>query len=113
MGDYGGDNIKEAKNLKVKTKNGVSHPQAPQDARRRECDLIFVDPPYSDTRETTEGSALGKLLILLGEAVATGGIVVVRTNRRTELLEEYGRLETIERRQWGTMAVTILRKLKT
>ncbi len=76
----------------------------------RKCDLIFIDPPYADSSQTTEASALGKLLILLGEQAAADGIVVVRTNQRSELLERYGRLEKIERREWGTMAVTILQK---
>jgi 16S rRNA (guanine966-N2)-methyltransferase len=78
----------------------------------RKYDLIFVDPPYLASRETETGSPLGKLLVLLGEQSATDGIVVVRTEKRTELLEQYGRLKVIERRQWGTMAVTILRKKK-
>ena len=71
-------------------------------------DLIFVDPPYSTTRETKEGSPLGGLLVILQEQLAPNGIAVVRTDRRTELLEQYGRLQIIVRRQWGTMAVTIL-----
>ncbi len=73
-------------------------------------DLIFVDPPYSTTREIGEGSPLGKLLALLSAQSAMDGIAVVRTEKRIELLEQYGRLEVIERRQWGTMAVTILKK---
>ncbi|MCJ7778512.1 MAG: RsmD family RNA methyltransferase [Sedimentisphaerales bacterium] len=91
---------------------------APVDEQK--YDLIFVDPPYLTTRETNEGSPLGKLLVLLSEqsavdsprcdGVAAGGIVVVRTERRTELLERYGCFQIIERRQWGTMAVTILQR---
>jgi len=73
-------------------------------------DLIFVDPPYSTTRETKEGSPLSELLVLLSEQSAVDGIIVVRTERRTELLSRYSCLETIERRQWGTMAVTILQR---
>ncbi|MBA7669842.1 Ribosomal RNA small subunit methyltransferase D [subsurface metagenome] len=73
-------------------------------------DLIFVDPPYSTTRETKKGSPLGELLVILQEQLAPNGIAVVRTNRRTELLEQYGRLQIIEQRQWGTMAVTILQQ---
>jgi 16S rRNA (guanine966-N2)-methyltransferase len=76
----------------------------------QQYDLIFVDPPYSTTRQTKEGSPLSELLMLLGEQSASDGIVVVRTDRRTELLEQYGQLQTIERRQWGTMAVTILKQ---
>jgi len=84
-------------------------------------DLIFVDPPYSATRldsasrrgrtrQTKEGSPLSELLVLLSEQSAMDGIVVVRTERHTELLEQYGRFEVIERRQWGTMVVTILQR---
>jgi len=72
-------------------------------------DLVFVDPPYSDTKQTGAGSALSRLLNLLAEQLTLDGIVVVRTHRDTFLLEEYGRLEIIERRQWGSMAVTILK----
>ena len=79
---------------------------APVDEQR--YDLIFVDPPYSATRETKVGSPLSKLLVLLTEQLSPDGIVVVRTERRIELLEQYGQLGVIERRQWGTMAVTIL-----
>ena len=73
-------------------------------------DLVFVDPPYSTTQETAEGSLLAELLNILQGQLAPDGIVIVRTNRQTKLLEQYEQLETIERRQWGTMAVTILRK---
>ena len=72
--------------------------------------LVFVDPPYSATRDVQAGSPLGGLLTLLSEQVATDGIVVVRTHKRTELLEQYGRFQIIDRRQWGTMAVTILQQ---
>jgi 16S rRNA (guanine966-N2)-methyltransferase len=81
---------------------------APVDEQK--YDLVFVDPPYSTTRETKEGSLLSELLVLLSEQSAMDGIVVVRTERRTKLLEQYGRFEVIERRQWGTMAVTILQR---
>jgi 16S rRNA (guanine966-N2)-methyltransferase len=77
---------------------------------KQKYDLVFVDPPYSTTRETKVGSPLSKLLVLLTEQLLPDGIVVVRTEKRTELLEQYGRLKVIERRQWGTMAITILRR---
>jgi len=75
-----------------------------------EYDLVFVDPPYSTTQETAEGSLLAELLNILQGQLAPDGIVIVRTNRQTKLLEQYGQLQTIERRQWGTMAVTILKQ---
>jgi 16S rRNA (guanine966-N2)-methyltransferase len=81
-------------------------------ADKHKYDLIFVDPPYATTRETKEGSPLGKLLLILNEHSSPNGIVVVRTEKRIKLLEQYGQLEVIEHRQWGTMAVTILKKKK-
>lgn len=72
-------------------------------------DLVFVDPPYINTRNVGAGSPLSGLLDLLQEQVAHNGLVVVRTAHQTTLSERYGRFEVIERRRWGTMAVTILK----
>ncbi|MDD5064337.1 MAG: 16S rRNA (guanine(966)-N(2))-methyltransferase RsmD [Phycisphaerae bacterium] len=79
-------------------------------AYKRKYDLIFVDPPYAASRETKDDAPLGKLLVLLTEQLSPDGIVVVRTEKRIELLEQYGGLKVIERRQWGTMVVTILHR---
>lgn len=73
--------------------------------------LVFVDPPYSATMDAQDGSALSGLLDLLGEQVTGDGIVVVRTSQKVSLLERYGEFRVIERRQWGTMTVTILQKM--
>ncbi len=73
-------------------------------------DIVFVDPPYPLTKETKAGSPLSGLLALLQRQLTPDGIVVVRTHRRTELLDRYEQLKVIERRRWGTMAVTILKK---
>ena len=73
-------------------------------------DLVFVDPPYADTSDVVVGSPLGRLLGLLQEQVTDDGLVVVRTGHRTTLADRYGRFEVIERRRWGTMMVSILRK---
>ena len=81
---------------------------APVDFDRQRYDLAFVDPPYASTMDVQARSPLGGLLSLLGEQVAPDGIVVVRTNRCSFLLEQYGRFQVIERRQWGTAAITIL-----
>ena len=81
---------------------------APADVRK--YDLVFVDPPYAASEDTKEDSSLGKLLVLLTEQLSPDGIVVVRTEKRIELLKRYGQLKVTERRQWGTMAVTILQR---
>jgi 16S rRNA (guanine966-N2)-methyltransferase len=76
----------------------------------QQYDLVFVDPPYACTEDVGPNSTLSSLLDVLNSQVVTDGIVVVRANRSTELLERYGVFRVIERRQWGTMAVTILQK---
>jgi len=83
---------------------------APVEFDRPRYSVVFVDPPYSMTKDVGERSLLSGLMILLAEQLAEDGIVVVRTHKQTELLPRYGRFEIIDRRVWGTMAVTILRQ---
>ncbi len=72
--------------------------------------LVFIDPPYAATQDVGANSALGGLLDVLGEQATDNGLVIVRTRREVSLLEEYGQFRIAERREWGTMAVTILKK---
>ena len=74
--------------------------------------LVFVDPPYAAARNVQAGSPLGGLLEMLDEQVMTEAIVVVRTSGDVNLLERYGCFQIAEKRQWGTMAITILEKSK-
>jgi len=83
---------------------------APVGFDRSKYSLVFVDPPYSATSDAKENSPLSRLLNVLSEQLAPGGFVVVRTSRRTELSERYGPFQTVERRRWGTMAVTIFER---
>ncbi len=82
----------------------------PIDDEHPRYDLVFVDPPYADSTQTQAGSPLASLLTRLAEHIAPAGFAIVRTHRDTILSESYGPLKIIERRQWGTMAVTILKK---
>ncbi len=77
---------------------------------RQKYELVFVDPPYAASMDVQDNSPLSGLLHLLGEQVVGDGIVIVRTDRKVSLLEQYGEFQIIERRRWGTMAVTILQK---
>ena len=72
-------------------------------------DLVFIDPPYVRTANVEPDSPLAGLLDLLSDQTTTDGVVVVRTSLEVSLLDRYGRLHVTERRQWGTMTVTILR----
>jgi len=70
-------------------------------------DLVFVDPPYRLSRETSPGSNLGGLMKLLNYQIATGGMAVVRTEDFIELPDEYGSLKAIDRRKWGSMRIVL------
>jgi len=72
-------------------------------------DLVFIDPPYARTKNVQPGSPLACLLEPLTDKITKDGIVVIRMSLEVSLQENYGKLEVIERRQWGSMAVTILR----
>ncbi len=85
---------------------------APVGDGREKYDIVFVDPPYAAAKSAGAGSALSGLLDVLDEQVTAGGIAVVRTSTDVTLLERYGQFQIVERRQWGTMAVTILEKSK-
>jgi 16S rRNA (guanine966-N2)-methyltransferase len=84
---------------------------APSNPEEQKCSLVFVDPPYATTMDVQAGSLLAGLMDLLAGQVADDGIVIVRTDHKVTLLEQYGEFRVIERRQWGTMTVTILRKI--
>lgn len=75
--------------------------------------LVFVDPPYADSMHAGPGSALANLLDLWVDQVTSDAVVVVRTSRKVTLLDEYAPFRIDQRREWGTMAVTILTRIKT
>jgi 16S rRNA (guanine966-N2)-methyltransferase len=77
---------------------------------RQLYDLVFVDPPYVASMDVQAGSPLSGLLESLGPRMAEDAVIVVRTSRKVSLLEQYGEFRIIDRRRWGTMAVTILQK---
>ena len=96
-----------AKASKVKMTNAFKT-GASVGLEQKKYDLVFVDPPYPATKNVQAESALSGLLNLLPEQLSEDGIVVVRTHKSVELLEEYGLLKVLQRRVWGTMAITIL-----
>jgi len=81
---------------------------AAQSSGAEKCELVFVDPPYKMTEDVGADSPLAGLLGLVCEQVADEAIVVARTHRRTSLLDAYSRLRVIDRRELGTMAITLL-----
>jgi 16S rRNA (guanine966-N2)-methyltransferase len=71
-------------------------------------DLIFVDPPYALSEDTSQGSKLGKLLTALADNLSQAGLIIVRTHKKTTLQQSYGGLNMIDRREWAKMTVTFL-----
>jgi 16S rRNA (guanine966-N2)-methyltransferase len=77
---------------------------------RKKYDLVFIDPPYAASMDAHAGSPLSHLMDSLGCRVNAEAVIVVRTEHKVSLLEQYGELRKIETRHWGTMTVTILQK---
>ena len=73
-------------------------------------DLAFVDPPFPLTKNAGAGSKLGRMLLTMNEQMRPGGLVLARTHHRSVLDDSYGELKVIERRQWGNMTETFLRR---
>lgn len=81
---------------------------APITAETEKYDLVFVDPPYAVSYDCKKGSRVAGLLMLLNDQMNEGGIVVVRTHKRSEIDEKYGNLRVVDKRQWATMGVVLL-----
>jgi 16S rRNA (guanine(966)-N(2))-methyltransferase RsmD len=104
---------------------------APRSTDEQKYSLVFVDPPYEMSKETSEKSHLADLLELLPEQIADDGLVIVRTEKRVHLvrdkasimpvgrqrrpvsngvnlLDSYGKLRIIDKRIWSSMAVAFL-----
>lgn len=80
------------------------------------CSLVFVDPPYALSRETTPESDLGRLMIKLGSQVAPQAIIVVRHEKKVKMpltcqqagidADPVQILQVYDRRDYGSMAIT-------
>jgi len=78
------------------------------DTKKKLYELVFIDPPYKLTDDVGEKSQLAALFNLLEQQAAAGAVVVVRTHKKTQLLQKYCSFKVDQRRIWGTMAVTFL-----
>jgi len=80
---------------------------APIETSGLKHDLVFVDPPYARTHEVGPGSLLDQLFGTLGPQVTEQGVVIVRTERHTSLLDSYGTFDVIDRREGGSMTLAL------
>lgn len=68
-------------------------------------DLVFVDPPYEMSTDCGPDTKIGALMEKIDLQVKEGSIVILRTHLRALVLESYGQLEQIDKREWGNMKV--------
>ena len=60
------------------------------------------------SEETGEKSRLAELLKFLPAQITEDGLVVVRTEKKVNLLDSYGDLRIIDKRTWGGMSVSFM-----
>jgi 16S rRNA (guanine966-N2)-methyltransferase len=90
----------------------TSIPNDQQDTRLDPAwNVIFVDPPYRFSRETDVESPLGTLLHRISAQAADRATVIVRHEKRSRLLAAYADLHEADRREYGSMALSILEKI--
>jgi len=70
-------------------------------------DVIFVDPPYADSRRWQWDVMARKLFAPLAETLSPGGVVIVRTPHRAAVPDTLAELTVQRRRNYGEMAVTV------
>jgi 16S rRNA (guanine(966)-N(2))-methyltransferase RsmD len=80
---------------------------------RPKYNLVFIDPPYASTADVGEASPLASLMQILADQVTANVLIVVRTERKTALLDRYGCFSVTDRREYGKMALTFLEKKDT
>ena len=81
---------------------------APKSSSGEKRSLVFVDPPYEMSRDTGLNSRLWGLLVLLAGQITDDGLVVVRTEKKINILDNYGDLSIIDKRIWSSMSVAFL-----
>ncbi len=84
---------------------------APLEYGKPKYNLVFVDPPYPMTVDVGSQSQLAGLMGVLKNQVTDDAIISVRTDRKVHLLQQYGPFGLLERREWSSMQVSLLRKV--
>jgi 16S rRNA (guanine(966)-N(2))-methyltransferase RsmD len=82
------------------------------DYGRPKYNLVFIDPPYPTTMDVGPESQLAGLMKVLRGQVTEDAIVSVRTDKKVHLHPQYDSFSLLERREWGSMQVSLLRRYK-
>ena len=102
------DSLGVASKASISAKNAwyfakFAHPYKP-------LDLVFLDPPYLDSRDSGDDSPLAKLLVGLAEPnqLSEDATVVIRHESANPCLDRYDRLVLTDSRRYGSMALSFL-----
>ncbi len=75
---------------------------------KEDVDIVFIDPPYPLTRDTSLDSKLGGMLLRIGDQIGKNTIIMLRHEKKTKLLERYGILKLVDQRKYGDMVLTFM-----
>jgi 16S rRNA (guanine966-N2)-methyltransferase len=71
-------------------------------------DIVFVDPPYVDTRHWNWDKAQANIFAPLADKLADDGMVILRTPKNVEVPESLAGLTAFRTKKYGSMIVTLL-----
>ncbi len=71
-------------------------------------DVVFVDPPYVDTRRWNWDKAASNIFAPLAGVLAHDGLIVLRTPKGADPPEGLGGLAVYRTKKYGSMLVTLL-----
>ncbi|MBT3199501.1 MAG: 16S rRNA (guanine(966)-N(2))-methyltransferase RsmD [Phycisphaerales bacterium] len=74
----------------------------------QELDIVFVDPPYVDTRRWNWDKASANIFEPLAAKLSHDGLIVLRTPKGAEPPEGLGGLDVYRTKKYGSMLVTLL-----
>lgn len=73
-------------------------------------DIVFVDPPYVDTRRRDWDKAASSIFEPLAGKIADDGLIILRTPKGSQPPAALGGLAVYRTKKYGSMIVTLLEK---
>jgi 16S rRNA (guanine966-N2)-methyltransferase len=78
------------------------------DSLEAPVDVVFLDPPFADSKRWDLGEKVSSLFEPIARSLAPDGIVVWRTGPKVEAPDRVGPLEVVRRRRPGSMSLFFL-----
>jgi len=74
----------------------------------RSFGIVFLDPPYADTEETSDGSLLARYLAQLATSKDNRPVVLLHHAKKSRIQDEtFPEWRIVDRRTFGTSAITV------